>query len=231
MTYEDNFPYETYRKYQRGVLKQVEKSFGEGKDNFILEAPPGFGKSAVNVAVAKSFKSAYIVTTQKVLQDIYKTYGLPIIKGRSNYICPVTEKSSDMAPCTFVKDYLKDEGCDYLFEGECPYNVAKQECVESDVCVMNLSYAFILPYPFEKRDLLIVDEAHNIDNLALDYATMSFSRKLLGEEVPTLGSIEEYAEYLSDAIPKLKEMVKKEQNKYEKVEDEEIGRASCRERV
>jgi len=205
--FERNFPFGSYRKYQKEVLGQIERSFKE-KDNFILEAPPGFGKSAVNVAVAKSFDSAYIITTQKVLQDIYAEYGVPVIKGRNNYKCLVTGNGADVAPCTIIKKY----DCEYA--NECPYRVAKQECVESSVCVMNMAYAMILPYPFESRDLLIVDEAHNIDSLILDYASISVNKRLLKEDVPSFKTIEGYVEYLVDAIPEIKGMIKRESERY-----------------
>ena len=214
MGFEENFPFSVYRKYQREVLKQVENSFNGGKDTFILEAPPGFGKSAVNVAVAKSFDSAYIVTTQKVLQDIYGEYGLPVIKGRNNYKCLVTGNGADVGPCTIIKKYR----CEYA--NECPYRVAKQECVESKVCVMNMAYAMIMPYPFEKRGLLVVDEAHNVDSLMLEFASVSINKRLLMEDVPTFKSIEGYAGYLLDSVEEIKKMIKREFEKYEKDKNE-----------
>src|SRR4029450_7374138 len=57
---------------------------------FIVEAPPGVGKSHVAMALAHWSRDAYLLTSQKLLQDQYERYfgaDLQLVKGRDNYRC------------------------------------------------------------------------------------------------------------------------------------------------
>ena len=218
MSYTDNFPYETYRKYQKKIIEEIEDKF-ENKDNevMIIEAPPGFGKSAVNVAVAKSFNSAYIITTQKVLQDFYgDEYKLPVIKGRQNYTCLITGGTADSGPCQLITPKIPDKKTsqknfnfnhsDYFCKrkDECPYEIAKKECADSPVCVMNMTYSFHMPPEFTDRELIIVDEAHNLDDTILDFVTKTIKKTDILKDTPTNTTIQECIGYM---MSKRKEML------------------------
>src|SRR5262245_2022205 len=57
---------------------------------FLVEAPPGVGKSHVAMTVARWSGSAYLLTSQKLLQDQYeREFGrdVQLVKGRENYLC------------------------------------------------------------------------------------------------------------------------------------------------
>lgn len=219
MTYTDNFPHKTYRKYQKEVIEEIEDKFENNDDEVvIIEAPPGFGKSAVNVAVAKSFNSAYIITTQKVLQDFYANeYKLPVIKGRQNYTCLITGGTADNGPCqlfnppkasnkkTSQKNFNFNKNNYYCkLKDDCPYEIAKKECADSPVCVMNMTYSFHMPPEFTERELIIVDEAHNLDDTILDFVTKTIKKTDVLKDTPVDTTIQECIGYM---MSKRKEML------------------------
>jgi len=47
-----SFPFPTLREKQSSVLKEIDTAFASGYRHIILEAPTGFGKSPVAIAVA-----------------------------------------------------------------------------------------------------------------------------------------------------------------------------------
>ena len=62
----------------------------EGPRVFMVEAPPGVGKSHVALTLARWSGDAYLLTSQKLLQDQYeREFGdaLQLVKGRENYFC------------------------------------------------------------------------------------------------------------------------------------------------
>jgi ATP-dependent DNA helicase DinG len=66
-----NFPFILQRHNQQKVLNETSNAFNSGYKYIILEAPTGFGKSPVAIAVASSLGSSYIYTSTKDLQTQY----------------------------------------------------------------------------------------------------------------------------------------------------------------
>jgi superfamily II DNA or RNA helicase len=67
----NNFPFTSQRYDQTTVLNQICAAFNSGYKYIILEAPTGFGKSPVAIAVARTLGSSYICTSTKDLQTQY----------------------------------------------------------------------------------------------------------------------------------------------------------------
>jgi ATP-dependent DNA helicase DinG len=65
-----NFPFKYRRETQTHVLNEICEGFNSGYKHIILEAPTGFGKSPVAIAVALTMGTSYICTT-KDLQTQY----------------------------------------------------------------------------------------------------------------------------------------------------------------
>src|SRR5216684_8409005 len=56
----------------------------------LVEAPPGVGKSHIAMTLARWSGDAYLLTSQKLLQDQYeRDFGeaIQLVKGRENYLC------------------------------------------------------------------------------------------------------------------------------------------------
>ena len=101
------FPvYDYVRPTQEKVLDELDQSLKSGLQILFLEAPTGFGKSAVAVALARFLGSSHICTSTKDLQTQY-TRDFPYlseVKGRNNFPCIVKEdmgirESCEYGPC------------------------------------------------------------------------------------------------------------------------------------
>lgn len=91
--YLNNFPHNVFRNNQDSVIRQICEAFNSGYKHIILEAPTGFGKSAIAITIARTLGSSYICTATKDLQTQYsRDYQfLKIAKGKGNFPCRVKE--------------------------------------------------------------------------------------------------------------------------------------------
>ena len=122
-----SFPFPSFRRYQREVIKQVYDQFSTGIRTVLLEAPTGFGKSPVNMAFALAEKKAFYATPLKQLQDqLGADFGsnpkIRTIKGRNNYKCA---SSGYKATCHVGECQLKKNFA-------CPYKFAKVPSIHLD---------------------------------------------------------------------------------------------------
>jgi ATP-dependent DNA helicase DinG len=132
-----NFPFVHRRGSQTQVLREISEAFNSGYKHILLEAPTGFGKSPVAVAVAMTLGSSYICTATKDLQTQYSK-DFPFLratKGANNFRCLVKEDfiknrtyrcgacasdnvnecrhtSVEYGPCMTNK-FFQDDGCKY----------------------------------------------------------------------------------------------------------------------
>jgi ATP-dependent DNA helicase DinG len=111
------FPLETMRPKQAKVLEELDQALKSKYKFIFLEAPTGFGKSAVAVTLARFLGSSHICTSTKDLQTQYNRdfpY-LSEVKGRNNFSCIVKEdmgisESCEYGPC------LKDDDYDCIYK-------------------------------------------------------------------------------------------------------------------
>lgn len=92
-----DFPYDEPREGQLEAIQKAIKAFNAGKKVVIIEGPTGCGKSVIAHTIAQSFKSAFYLTSTKILQDqLLNDFGTELskrgfntedIKGRANYEC------------------------------------------------------------------------------------------------------------------------------------------------
>jgi Rad3-related DNA helicase len=119
--YLSNFPHNAFRNNQDHVIKQICDAFNSGYKCIILEAPTGFGKSAIAITIARTLGSSYICTATKDLQTQY-THDykfLKVAKGKSNFQCRVKEDFIDAGKylCTSCNSGTENEckhtSCEY----------------------------------------------------------------------------------------------------------------------
>jgi len=111
------FPLDYVRPNQDNVLGELDQALKSDYKFIFLEAPTGFGKSAVAVTLARFLGSSHICTSTKDLQTQYNRdfpY-LSEVKGRNNFPCIVKEdmgvrESCEYGPC------LKDDDFDCLYK-------------------------------------------------------------------------------------------------------------------
>jgi len=196
---EEHFPFDEFREYQKEVIEKIITRFEGGKEYVILEAPTGAGKSPIALTVARYFGNAYFLTSQKILQDQYvKDFDLNMLKGKGNYDCRLpkhTHLKCNLAPCSISKLKCPMRGLNGLQE-RCPYFNALNETLESRVSVLNyhigLSQKKLHEYP---RELVICDEAHNIEAILMDRYSISISAKQLKKLGCNTGILEEMKTY------------------------------------
>ncbi len=173
----------------------------------LVEAPPGVGKSHVAMTLARWSGDAYLLTSQKLLQDQYEClFGaeLQLVKGRDNYRC---ERYGDAHDPTSQGMCRRPRGpvC------QCPYARAKAAALAGPIFCTNTVYFATLRQwhgePLRRRRLLIVDEAHNFESQLVGVVTVSFPgadmRAWFGAPLPRLDTADAYRPLMEDHVVRL----------------------------
>ncbi|OWT33262.1 ATP-dependent helicase [Methanobrevibacter sp. 87.7] len=208
----ENFPFPSPRTGQLDIIQNIEEAISKGYKYIVLEAGTGTGKSAVATTLANIYGSAYILTMTKQLQHQYaKEFGFPIVKGRSNFSCLMggSEATCDMGVCKTTVNSKKffcpfsitkvpkltstiafedSFGNDiyYNSDNHCNYWEQKANAINSPITLMNYDYAILeLNYVkhFGTRSLLILDEAHNIENKLMNSLELTLSNQRLEKDI------------------------------------------------
>jgi len=178
------FPHPSFRDNQGFLLDKLDKAIRSSNIRFVLvEAPTGFGKTAVAGAAGAFHGPSYYLTEQKIHQDQMTTEfpeDAVLAKGRDNYHCG--KNRDDCGDFTESHCFRKpSSGNDGAFAGEsdsrgdlywqreladpCPYFYGKTRAMEAPIACLNYSYFFNETYysgDFGRRNVVIADEAHNI---------------------------------------------------------------------
>lgn len=176
------FPYEKIRPEQQKFLDTVA---GTEKKYIIAQMPTGSGKSGIAIYESMLAKSSYIVVTNKALQDQYwrdfkDKFPIKMLKGMQNYDCVVNDNvKCDKGPC---------QGCESTAIGikrycrmndMCPYYNTMKSAFDAPIFLANTSIMRSTVGNREekekKRDVMIIDEAHLLEDFLVDVGTISFS--------------------------------------------------------
>lgn len=163
------------RNSQIKLINEINWAIGEGYKNIILEAGTGTGKSAIATTLANMYDDSYILTMTKQLQEQYlDDFGemLVEIKGRGNYKC--NYKGS----CDFcIKSEYNLRKC-----SDCEFSLAFKQAVEAENVITNydfLYYAGVANPLLNSRELLILDEAHNLERKMLMLSSSDLNREYI----------------------------------------------------
>lgn len=189
------FPYTSPRDEQILAIESIIDSFEAGKKFFILEAQTGVGKSAIAVTVsryisehmpvAQNYSSgSTVLTTQKLLQDQYEkdfsSSSMSSLKSSSNYQCKHFKKQSCAETRPMLQNEQKGSRLWNTCVLNCTYKKKKEEFIEGKLGVTNFAY-FLNETKFSgkipKKQLLVVDEAHNLPDELSKFIEVSFSEK------------------------------------------------------
>ena len=184
------------RPAQARLLEALGAAIGEaegveGPRVFMLEAPPGVGKSHVALTLARWSGDAYLLTSQKLLQDQYeREFGdaIQLVKGRENYLC---ERAQPARVTTSHGLCRRPRGpfC------QCPYARAKLAALNGPIFCTNTTYFLTLRQwqreQLRPRRVLLVDEAHNLEAQLVRVFTVAFApdqmKEWFGGPLPRLG--------------------------------------------
>ncbi len=183
------FPLPKIRPIQEQALLEVFAAFASGKKFVFLEAPPGIGKSALAVALARFYRSAYILTKTIQLQKQYVAdfKDARELKGRSNFDCYKLDDLKTPGSCELGGDIFKVRPC---VPKVCPYRASKAEALLADLTVCNyMSYLYNIgasswasstlqaeqvdDYENWYRPLLILDETHLAEGVMMDEVSIT----------------------------------------------------------
>jgi Rad3-related DNA helicase len=222
VAYEKSFPFDQIRPQQAKAIEfAIDAWLNKGKKYVVLEMGTGCGKSAIGVTLSRWLRSqqfvdntydkgyepgTWFLTTQKVLQEQYMSdFGIGensmrTIKSSSNYRCQLFDYSKHPMNCAevsrlmgahkFFKNMYKMCAC------KCRYRDEKKDFIEAADSLTNYPYFFaesnhakgITP-----RELLILDEAHTIEEQLGKYVEVIVSEKFAKDK-------------LKKRMPKIKDM-------------------------
>ena len=212
----------TFRPGQKeAIIDILDSYYNTEVDTYILEAPTGSGKSLIAMICAAVIESAgdkgYILTSELALQDQYhqdfKRYGLKwgCIKGADTYQCVVNLMPFSLGECRIQKiSYDQAEKLDCF--GECGYLNNRKQSIQSNVSLLNYSYALIqrnyvedqmqsrgAEPPFLQRDFVFCDEAHRIIDIVQGHFAPRINQDLM-EAVKYLDAFQKKNGYGSSQI-------------------------------
>lgn len=163
------------------------------KENYIIEAPTGSGKSIIALLVADTLNyyfglKGYILISDLALLDQYKrdvdTFfsDFKFLKGQDNYYCNENQLTYPFGICRLQGLTYAD--IDGLPCAEtCPYIQARKNAIKADVTLMTYQAWLIqrnyIPmithhpgtHPFRQREFTICDEAHKLADIVQDHFT------------------------------------------------------------
>lgn len=163
------------RNSQIRLINEINFAIREGYKNIILEAGTGIGKSAIATTLANMYEDSYILTMTKQLQEQYLDDFddmLVEIKGRGNYKC------NYKGNCDFcIKAEYNLKRC-----SNCEYQLAFKRATEAKNVITNydyLYYAGVANPILDSRELLILDEAHNLERKMLMLSSSELNREYI----------------------------------------------------
>jgi len=193
----DYFPYSKPRSQQTIAINEALDAFlNKDKKFIILEAGTGVGKSAIGLTVAKYLNrhmktqegygpGAYFLTTQKILQDQYENdFGngrgdMCSLYSSSNYTCGYHKKNDCRTSQQMLRTEKKGSSFFKHCMTSCAYKNKKKTFLESTESVTNFNY-FITESTYSgkitPRKFLVVDEAHNAENVLSNFVEVSVSQ-------------------------------------------------------
>ncbi len=205
----------TPRPEQACLLRDLERAFEAGDGVFLVEAPPGVGKSHVAMTLARWSGDAYLLTSQKLLQDQYeREFGdaIQLVKGRDNYPCELYPP--EMGVTTSHGKCRRPRGprC------QCPYARAKAAALNGPIFCTNTAYFATLRQwhgeQLRRRRLLVIDEAQNLEAQLTSVFAVSFSadqmKEWFGRPLPRLETAEEYRVLLEEQLERLEARLENE---------------------
>ena len=163
------------RNTQIKLINKINLAINEGYKNIILEAGTGIGKSAIATTLANMYDDSYILTMTKQLQEQYlDDFGemLVEIKGKGNYKC------NYKGNCDFcIRAEYNIARC-----GDCDYLIAFRKAKKSKNVITNYDFMYRVGVDnqmLDPRQLLILDEAHNLERKMLMLSSHLLNREYI----------------------------------------------------
>ena len=172
-----------FPEFRSGQLETSQEASHSKKPLFTVEAPTGVGKSLMGMSTHKLMggpRTAYLVSTKQLQDQVERDFHIPTLKGRSNYPCLHFPKLFPEVTSEICKDYLGDDDCS--FASDCPYMKQKRTALASPACVLN--YPLFLTEAnyvggFSKMGLLILDEVDTVEDHLMKFIEITIPGYLI----------------------------------------------------
>lgn len=161
---------------------EVNKSYAEMVDDrraWLYDADSNYFINSSEILALPRF-GASLMTGTKILQDQYENDFRDIVsfKGKSSYRCHVDPLyDCNLAPCTFNANTKKD--CQR--EKICPYYNAQELAAKSKIITLSYSGFFSMPEHISARQLLVFDEASEMEKEIVSAFAVELDTKYLDE--------------------------------------------------
>lgn len=155
----------------------------------IVSAPVGSGKSAFAAQAAEDGRRTLALVKTKSLQDQYgQSYQFQVLKGKNAYDCAdwpaysaddcveCEHRIKQSGKCVQCQDYSSGiEACLKCGDPFCPYTIAYNQFMESQKgCLNYTKYLVDRSLHNFGPAIAFLDEAHQLEDIALDYAGISW---------------------------------------------------------
>jgi len=117
---------------------------------------------------------AYTLTVTKQLQNQYSKLfdDQAVLKGKVNYQCSEDEEcNTELAPCMVAPKLLKK--C--LTDKCCPYYTARDKMLKNNFAILNYSMFLCLPDHVKQRQVIICDEASELEDELVKYYSLNIN--------------------------------------------------------
>ena len=193
--------FKQFRPHQKETIEDIINSLTTDKEeNIILNADVGSGKSLMAYIAAKYCHeefgmNSYILTESKYLQDQYINdfKDLRTCKGRNTFQClSDDEQDCSKGSCQTMMGFKCPYGVDIkrdfrTTKGQhCPYWEQKVLAMSNPISILNNAYAltdFNYIKDFKTRDILIIDEAHAIEESIMSFMELTLSLSRIQKDV------------------------------------------------
>lgn len=175
----------------------VEWALSRPEPFLFINAPTGSGKTLINTTVGAISEAVwtYAVHTILLQNQVAQTFeNLPVFTGRGNFPCLIGEdthmrKDITAAEAICAVDNYTRGDCDHdgASEHPCPYYAQRNRAMEAGARVVN--YALLLGYPplvatpktygHTPTEVLLCDEAHNVEQAVCDSVSLTLSERTL----------------------------------------------------
>lgn len=188
-TWKSYFPY-TPRKEQTQILDFIFDNMD--KKYIVAEAPTGVGKSAIAYTLSRYYTdhkidkgklASMILTPEIILQKQYcdEFSDLANIFSRRKYKCTSHKITCEVGNA--MNELLKKSGRKYC---DCIYGKEKKKFLESETSLTNLAYFLNvqteqLEEPSFRRNILIIDEAHNIEKSIIGFSELRITKGIVNK--------------------------------------------------
>lgn len=170
--------YTSWRPGQEDAIRRA-MALSPGRALFV-EAPTGFGKSALPAALALERHTVTVLVAERRLQAQYEQ-AFPfaaVVWGKGNYIC-VNREFADIFAHRWGRPPTVDD-CAAMAKlrcPDCPYRLAVERARRCNLRVLNYHYAFHSRWWPAGTDYVVLDEAHRIEGLLRELALLRFSER------------------------------------------------------